>query len=151
MKDALGKAAWDGFGWVAADGLKVLEWEYVGAGVTGPMDRREAAKWGSRPSMSMAIVLVWLVVFFCSIVALAASFLGNATPGGLTYHSISLGTLAHLTEAYGPEDSSGAPLKGVVVVVLWIVVLVLLRLERLSEGRLAVWDTGAVRPCWRPI
>lgn len=50
-----------------------------------------------------------------------------------------------------PEDWSGAPLKGVVVVVLSIVVLVLLHLERLSEGRLAAWDTGAVKPCWRPI
>ena len=135
MKDALGKAAWDGFGWVAADGLKVLEWENVGAGVTGPVDRREAENWGWRPSRSIAIVLVWLVVFFCSIVALVASFLGTATPGGITYHSISLGTLAHLIEVSGLEDSSGAPLKGVVVVVLWIVALVLLRLERLLEGR----------------
>ena len=33
---------------------KVLEGEYVGLGVTGPMVRREAAKSGSRPSRSIA-------------------------------------------------------------------------------------------------
>ena len=38
-------------------GLKVLEWEYVGAGFTGPIVRREAAKWGSRPSRSIAVGL----------------------------------------------------------------------------------------------
>lgn len=34
--------------------LKVLEWERVGFGFTGPIERREAAKWGSRPSRSIA-------------------------------------------------------------------------------------------------
>lgn len=77
MKDALGKTVWDWFGWVAADGLKVLEWEYVGAGVTGPMERREAAKWGSRPSRSMAVVLV-LVSYVLFILLLLA-----AAPGGI--------------------------------------------------------------------
>jgi len=33
---------------------KVLEWENVGFGVTGPMERRDAAKWGSRASRSIA-------------------------------------------------------------------------------------------------
>jgi hypothetical protein len=34
--------------------VNVLEFERVGEGVTGPMERREAAKWGSRPSRSIA-------------------------------------------------------------------------------------------------
>lgn len=34
--------------------LNVLEWESVGAGFTGPIERREAAKWGSRASRSIA-------------------------------------------------------------------------------------------------
>jgi hypothetical protein len=38
-------------------GLKVLEREKVGLGMTGPMERREAAKCGSRPSRSMAVTL----------------------------------------------------------------------------------------------
>lgn len=33
----------------------MLEWENVGFGVTGPMERSEAAKWGSRASRSIAI------------------------------------------------------------------------------------------------
>lgn len=88
MKDALGKRVWDGFGWVAAaaEGSKVLEWEYVGAVVTRPMDRREAANWGSRPSMSMAIGfgLVSYVLFY-PLVVLLASLLGTGTarPGGI--------------------------------------------------------------------
>jgi hypothetical protein len=32
----------------------VLELDKVGFGVTGPRDRREAAKWGSRASRSIA-------------------------------------------------------------------------------------------------
>lgn len=36
--------------------LKVLEWERVGLGSTGPIERREAAKSGSRPSRSIAAV-----------------------------------------------------------------------------------------------
>lgn len=35
--------------------LKVLEWERVGLGLTGPIERREAAKSGSRPSRSIAV------------------------------------------------------------------------------------------------
>ena len=37
-------ADWSGCGVALAAGLKVLEWEYVGAGFTGPMLRRDAAK-----------------------------------------------------------------------------------------------------------
>lgn len=55
---ACGKTVWVSLGRMAGEGLKVLEWEYVGAGVTGPMERREAAKWGSRPSRSIAIILL---------------------------------------------------------------------------------------------
>lgn len=36
---------------------KVLEGENVGAGFTGPMWRREAAKSGSRPSRSIAVLI----------------------------------------------------------------------------------------------
>lgn len=50
-------ADWSGCGVALGAGLKVLEWEYVGAGFTGPIERREAAKWGSRPSRSMANLL----------------------------------------------------------------------------------------------
>lgn len=42
------------------DWLKVLECESVGAGLTAPMERREAAKCGSRPSRSIAVLLVWV-------------------------------------------------------------------------------------------
>lgn len=38
----------------------MLELDRVGAGLTGPMPRRDAAKSGSRPSRSMAAVF-WLV------------------------------------------------------------------------------------------
>lgn len=34
---------------------KVLECDRVGDGLTGPMERREAAKSGSRPSRSIAV------------------------------------------------------------------------------------------------
>lgn len=36
----------------------MLECEKVGFGVTGPMERSEAAKWGSRASRSIAIQYV---------------------------------------------------------------------------------------------
>lgn len=58
---------WLDCGVVFGVGLKVLEWEYVGAGFTGPIVRREAAKWGSRPSMSMAVGLCFSFFFFCKI------------------------------------------------------------------------------------
>lgn len=43
--------------------LKVLEFENVGDGLTGPIDRREAAKSGSRPSMSIAGKSLVSVIF----------------------------------------------------------------------------------------
>lgn len=57
--------------------LKVLEWERVGFGFTGPMERREAAKSGSRPSRSIAVKVLayWgsvLVVCEVEIVAMRA-------------------------------------------------------------------------------
>ena len=86
----MGETVWDGFGWVAADGSKVLEWEYVGAGVTGPMLRSEAAKWGSRPSRSMAVVLVLVSYMFFFILLLfcfARFFLGHRDARwDITYH-----------------------------------------------------------------
>lgn len=55
FEDAWGKIVW--VGCVPGCGWKVLEGENVGAGLTGPMWRREAAKSGSRPSMSIAILV----------------------------------------------------------------------------------------------
>lgn len=54
MENAWGKMVCAGC--VRGCGWKVLEGENVGAGLTGPMWRREAAKSGSRPSMSIAVL-----------------------------------------------------------------------------------------------
>ena len=53
-----GLDAGEGYGeeepWDGCVALKVLEFESVGLGITGPMERREAAKSGSRASRSIA-------------------------------------------------------------------------------------------------
>lgn len=55
---AVGKTGWFWFCCWVGPGLNVLVRERVGLGTTGPMERRDAAKSGSRPSRSITVDFV---------------------------------------------------------------------------------------------
>lgn len=73
----------------------MLEFENVGDGLTGPIDRREAAKSGSRPSMSMAGKSLVIVSF--RILRLLHGRDLEESLASVTYHQTSRWMLAPLS------------------------------------------------------